>query len=77
MSRPVPEKKDDYRLQIPTENGRYRADDDKGSYLVDVYDGVVTHPGYVRPKGTVEPAWKLAVDHTVFVKLEKPSAVTN
>lgn len=67
----------EYKLEIPAENGRYRIDDDKGSYLVDVVDGVVIHPGYVRPKGTIEPEWKLAKDHSVFVKIETQQAARN
>lgn len=60
---------DVYKLKIPTENGRYRIDDDKGSYLVDVVDSIVIHTGHVRPKGTVEPEWKLAADHSKFIKI--------
>lgn len=61
----------EYELEIPKENGRYCIDDDKGSYLVDVVDGVVIHPGYVIPKGTIEPEWKLAYEHAIFVKIDE------
>lgn len=60
---------EEYRLEIPKKNGIYRVDDDKGSYIVEVIDGVVVHAGYIRPRGTIEPAWKLAEDHASFTRI--------
>lgn len=60
----------EYKLEIPAENGRYRIDDYRGSYLVDVVDGVVMHVGRIQPKGTVEPEWKLEAYHANFTRVE-------